>query len=92
MSLGLDVNERACAINWGFGDPHIYQVYVAERYRRRRTSIKLINVADVVNVAGNWGGFIYGGDQVTALGSQLRDSWTNSTRVKPVVANLPPMD
>lgn len=92
QNTGLELSQRACAINWGFGDPHIYQIYVAEEHRRKRMSVKLINVADVVNVAGNWGGFIYGGDQVTAMGAELGKAWTNSVRLKPVEVVLPPMD
>lgn len=86
------MGQRVAAIRWGFGDPHIEQVYVAESHRRRRISVKLINTADVVNVAGNWGGFIYGGDQVTELGSKLGEAWTNSTRLRKEAVRLPPMD
>ena len=89
---GFDVKQRACAIKWGFGDPHITQLYVAEEHRRKRMSIKIINVADVVNVAGNWGGFIYGGDQVTAMGEKLGHAWNGSSRLKQVEVRLPPMD
>ena len=89
---GFDIKSCACAIRWGFGDPHITQLYVAEEHRRKRMSIKLINVADIVNVAGNWGGFIYGGDQVTEMGAELAKSWSSSTRLKPVEALMPPMD
>lgn len=89
---GFDIKDRACAIRWGFGDPHITQLYVAEEHRRKRMSIKLINVADIVNVAGNWGGFIYGGDQVTDMGAELAKSWSSSSRLKPVEAVMPPMD
>jgi len=85
------MQSRAGAIRWGFGDPHLEQIYVAENYRRRRISTKLINVADIVNVAGNWGGFIYGGDQVTEMGAKLADSWNNSARLRPASVHLPPM-
>lgn len=84
--------NRVAAIRWGFGDPHLEQIYVAEEHRRKRVSIKLINVADIVNVAGNWGGFIYGGDQVTAMGEELGKAWSGSTRLKPIEARMPPMD
>lgn len=84
--------NRMCAIRWGFGDPHIEQLLVSEDYRRKRVSVKLINVADIVNVAGNWGGFIYGGDQVTAMGEQLGTAWSGSARLKPVEVRLPPMN
>ena len=86
------MKSRVAAIRWGFGDPHIEQLYVAESHRRRRISTKIINAADIINVAGNWGGFIYGGDQVTELGSQLASSWTHSSRLRQVEVHLPPMD
>lgn len=82
---------RIAAVRWGFGDPHLEQLYVSEEHRRKRISIKLINVADVVNVAGNWGGFIYGGDQVTAMGEELGKAWSGSSRVRPIEARMPPM-
>ncbi len=94
-SRGFDpsfMSQRIAAIRWGFGDPHIEQLFVDQNHRRKRISIRIINVADVVNVAGNWGGFIYGGDQVTDLGEQLRGAWSNSARVQNIVAKMPPMD
>jgi hypothetical protein len=84
--------NRIAALRWGFGDPHLEQLFVAETHRRKRISIKLINVADIVNIAGNWGGFIYGGDQVTDMGAQLGESWSGSNRLKPVEVRLPPMN
>jgi len=84
--------NRVAAIRWGFGDPHLEQIFVIEKYRRRRMSVKLINVADVVNTAGNWGGFIYGGDQVTAMGEQLGLAWAGSARLRPVEVHLSPMN
>ncbi len=86
------MTNRIAGIRWGFGDPHIEQLFVAETHRRRRISIKLINVADIVNVAGNWGGFIYGGDQVTEMGEQLGSAWSGSKRLREVEVRLPPMN
>lgn len=86
------MSEQVAAIRWGFGDPKIEQLYVAEAWRRRRISVKLINCADLVNVAGGWGGFIYGGDQTTDMGAQLGTAWAHSTRLQERVVKLPPMD
>jgi hypothetical protein len=86
------LKERISAIRWGFGDPMVEQLYVSEKHRRKRVSIKTINVADLVNVAGNWGGFIYGGEQVTELGEKLSQSWTHSSRLQEKKVSLPPMD
>ena len=88
---GFKTSDSICAIKWGFGDPHIWQLFVHNDYRRRRISTKLINVADMVNVAGNWGGFIYGGDQVTELGQKLGEAWSGSKRrIEPQVI-FPPL-
>lgn len=86
------MTQRVGAIRWGFGDPHLEQIFVVETHRRRRMSVKLINTADVVNVAGNWGGFIYGGDQVTEMGAKLGEAWTHSSRFREPKVHLPPMD
>jgi hypothetical protein len=85
-------SERVAAIRWGFGDPKIEQLYVADNWRRRRISVKVINCADLVNMAGNWGGFIYGGDQTTDMGAELADAWTNSNRLRERIVRLPPMN
>lgn len=90
--LGISPDLRVAAIKWGFGDPKLLQLYVRDDYRRRRVSTKLINVADITNVAGNWGGFIYGGDQVTALGAKLAEAWADTSRLMPTEIILPSMD
>jgi hypothetical protein len=83
------MKQRIAGIKWGFGDPHVEQIFVADTHRRKRISIKLINVADVVNTAGNWGGFIYGGDQVTLMGEELSKSWDGSSRRLPTSVLFP---
>jgi hypothetical protein len=77
------MSQRIAAVRWGFGDPHLEQLFVSEDHRRKGVSTKIINVADIVNTAGNWGGFIYGGDQVTAMGQELSKAWNGSARVSP---------
>lgn len=81
QKIGVDLSSRAAAIRWGFGDPKVEQIYVAEEYRRIRSSIKLIAAADMTNMAGNWGGYLYGGDQLTAMGETLASSWSGSSRL-----------
>lgn len=92
MNLGIDSSKRIAAIRWGFGDPHLEQLYVDEQFRRQRISTKIIYVASLLNVAGNWGGFVYGGDQVTDMGSHLADAWKNSPLLRHETARLPSMD
>lgn len=91
-SLGVSMGDRLAAIRWGYGDPKIEQLYVHEDHRRKRIGTKIINVADLVNVAGGWGGFIYGGDQVTDMGAQVASAWTNSSRLLQKEVSLPPMN
>ena len=86
------MREQVAAIRWGFGDPKLEQLYVSPDWRRRRIAIKLIHIADLTNVAGGWGGFIYGGDQTTDMGAELASAWTNSSRLRERTVRLPPMD
>ena len=89
---GLSFDGRVAAIRWGFGDPKIEQLYVDQNFRRMRIATKIINCADLVNVAGGWGGFIYGGDQVTELGEEIASSWSHSSRLLAKEVSLSPMD
>jgi GNAT superfamily N-acetyltransferase len=89
---GFSFGDRVSAIRWGFGDPKIEQLYVDEKFRRMRIGTKVINCADLINVAGGWGGFIYGGDQVTQMGEQIASSWTGSARLVKKEVSLPPMN
>lgn len=89
---GFSFENRVAAIRWGFGDPKVEQLYVAETHRRMRIATKMINCADLVNMAGGWGGFLYGGDQVTEMGSQIASSWNGSARLIQKEVSLPPMN
>lgn len=89
---GFSFSKRVAAIRWGFGDPKIEQLYVDEKFRRKRIGTKIINCADLLNVAGGWGGFIYGGDQLTKDGENIASSWKNSVRLLKKEVSLPPMD
>lgn len=89
---GFSFSDRVAAIRWGFGDPKIEQLYVDEKFRRKRIGTKIINCADLLNVAGGWGGFIYGGDQLTKDGEKIAGSWRHSSRLLNKEVSLPPMD
>ena len=89
---GFSFENRVAAIRWGFGNPQIQQLYVDERFRRMRIGTKIINCADLMNVAGGWGGFIYGGEQVTEMGERIASAWTHSARLAKKEVSLPPMD
>lgn len=87
---GLGPRMQAAAIRWGKGDPKLEQIYVNPDYRRRRMSIKMINVADIVNEASGWGGYIYGGAELTPDGEKLAQAWSHSPRLRPqTVAHTP---
>ena len=86
------VPPQVGAIRWGRGDPKLEQVYTAPDYRRRRMSIKMIHTADILNEAAGWGGYLYGGEELTADGQQLAAAWTASHRLRQQSVQMPPME
>lgn len=87
----LDGREQAGAVRWGKGDPKLEQVYTAPDYRRRRMSVKMVHVADLVNEAAGWGGYLYGGSELTPDGQRLAEAWSGSLRLRPLNVQMPPM-
>lgn len=83
---------QAGAIRWGKGDPKLEQIYTAPDYRRRRMSIKMIHTADIINEAAGWGGYLYGGEELTPDGQQLAAAWTLSHRLRKQSVQMPPME
>lgn len=84
LDLGVGASSpQACAVRWGKGDPKIEQIYVAPEFRRRRVSIKVVHVADILNEASGWGGYIYGGTELTPDGEKLAEAWKHSVRLHP---------
>lgn len=73
---------QAGAIRWAKGEAKIEQIYIAPEFRRRRMSVKVVNAADIVNEASGWGGYLYGGEELTADGQQLASAWTLSHRLR----------
>ncbi len=86
------IPEQAGAIRWGKGDPRLEQIYTAPDFRRRRLSIKMIHVADILNEAAGWGGYLYGGGELTSDGQHLANAWTHSARLQPQSIEMPPME
>lgn len=84
--------EQACAIRWGKGDPKLEQIHVRESLRRKRLSVKMIHVADVVNESAGWGGYIYGGMELTPDGEKLAGAWQHSPRLRPKTTDHTPLE
>lgn len=70
-------------VRWFVEDSRIQQIYVDEMHRRKRISVKLFSIADIVIVSDNaWNGnFLNGGDITTNDGELLRSAWSSSVRV-----------
>jgi hypothetical protein len=83
---------QAGAIRWGKGDPKLEQIYTAPDYRRRRMSIKMIHTADIINEAAGWGGYLYGGEELTSDGQQLAAAWSGSQRLREQSVQASPME
>lgn len=81
----VDPKSQVAAIQWGYGDPKIHQVFVHPDHRRRGISVAMIGAADIVNMCfgKNGGRAIYGGDVTTDGGEHLRRAWSLSPRVMP---------
>jgi hypothetical protein len=86
------LSSQAGAIRWGKGNPKLEQVYTAPEFRRRRMAIKMIHTADILNEAAGWGGYLYGGEELTPDGQQLAAAWQHSKRLRPQTAFMPPME
>lgn len=80
---GIGNSERFGFVQWGRSDSKIQQVFVEEEWRRKRVTLAMFGVADLVIVAGNYGPMLNGGDVTTDDGEKLRQAWLGSTRLIP---------
>ena len=74
-------SERTGFLQWFRGDSRIQQIFVEEKWRRRRITLALFGVADLVIISGNYGPFLHGGEVTTEFGEMLRQAWSGSSRV-----------
>ena len=74
-------SERVGFLQWFKQDSKIQQIFVEEKWRRKRVTLALFGVADLVIVAGNYGPYLNGGDVTTNDGETLRSAWAGSKRV-----------
>ena len=76
-------------IQWFKKDSKIQQIYVAKEWRRKRITLALFGVADLVIVAGNeYTPFLHGGEVTTEDGETLRNAWSGSLRVDPRIGSV----
>jgi hypothetical protein len=81
-------SERVGFVQWFRQDSKIQQIFVEEKWRRRRVTLALFGVADLVIVAGGYGPFLNGGDITTSDGETLRAAWSGSRRVNPRIGSV----
>ena len=74
-------SERVGFVQWFKQDSKIQQIFVEEKWRRKRVTLALFGVADLVIVSGNYGPYLNGGDVTTGDGEKLREAWDGSKRV-----------
>jgi hypothetical protein len=69
------MSEWTAMINWRAGDPMIQQIITAPKWRRKRISVMMFGVCDVVNACYGFspGKVIHGGSITTADGEKLRN-------------------
>lgn len=81
-------SERVGFIQWFKKDSKIQQIFVEEKWRRRRVTLALFGVADLVIVSGGYGPFLNGGEVTTVDGEKLRNAWSGSRRVNPRIGSV----
>jgi hypothetical protein len=81
-------SERVGFVQWFKQDSKIQQIFVEEKWRRKRVTLALFGVADLVIVSGNYGPFLNGGDVTTSDGETLRSAWAGSKRVTPRIGSV----
>lgn len=83
-------SQRVGFVQWFRADSKLQQIYVEPQWRRRRITLALFGVADLVIVSANYGPFLHGGEITTEDGEKLRQAWSGSRRVdeRKGIANL----
>ena len=81
-------SERVGFLQWFKQDSKIQQIFVEEKWRRKRVTLALFGVADLVIVSGNYGPYLNGGDVTTGDGETLRGAWSGSKRVTPRIGSV----
>lgn len=74
-------SQRVGFVQWFRSDSKLQQIYVEPQWRRRRITLALFGVADLVIVSGGYGPFLHGGEITTDDGEKLRQAWSGSRRL-----------
>lgn len=74
-------SKRVGFVQWFRKDSKLQQVFVNEEWRRKRITLALFGVADLVIVSGEYGPFLHGGEITTEQGETLRNAWSGSNRL-----------
>ena len=85
------MSSWAGMINWRAGDPMIQQITTSPKWRRKRISVMMFGVCDVVNACYGFspGKVIHGGAVTTADGEKLREIYPGgSARIDPRVGEF----
>lgn len=78
----IPLDGSVAAIRWRQQSCIMEQIYVAEDFRRKRISTKLISIADTVIAAMGSAVHLNGGEATTGDGEKLRQVWGKSKRVR----------
>jgi hypothetical protein len=92
-NLGVDhLKGWAGMISWFVGDPVIQQVMTSPKYRRKRVSIMMFGVCDVVNACYGLspGRVLHGGAVTTEDGEKLRNIYPQSSRIDKRIGSFKP--
>jgi len=82
-AIGTGGSQRVGFVQWFRESSKIQQVLVEEEWRRKRITVAMFGVADLVILSGRYGPYLNGGDVTTGMGETLRSAWSTSSRVLP---------
>lgn len=87
-AVGAGKSIRTGYLQWFRESSKIQQITVSEEWRRKRITLVLFSVGDLVLLSGNIGPLLNGGDVTTQDGEKLRLAWANSNRLLPRIGSV----
>jgi hypothetical protein len=87
-NFGVGNSIRVAYLQWFRESSKIQQITVNQEWRRKRITLALFGIGDLVLLSGNIGPLLNGGDITTPDGENLRQAWSGSKRLLPRIGSV----